>query len=223
MVRRWSRINNFNTLVIRDLRPLCEVAVGLNLNATRYFRGTMLTHTTLNRFQWVRRKHLSSWIFFTSVLTLWSGEYKFYKKYTSYVFALNLFRYNYITFNFALLKYLPAYSRKDTETSQVSVPYSKITAFISSRNTSTLTKHLKLSNLNYGLLTTFRREYIDLKIPKHISNPWAIRMGNKAFYTEAVSELMNSERGYFSLVNRLNLITLTAYYRLLVTLCRYRI
>ena len=129
MIRRWSHINNINGIVILRLKFLPETSTSVNVRSSRYFKKKQFSHTKLTRLQWSKRKHLTSWFFFTNVLKLWSLEYNFYRKYNTSIYSKNIFKINFTTFNTTLLTHFKYSSNSFSEERLVTSFYPQLSFF----------------------------------------------------------------------------------------------
>ena len=76
-----------------------------SLKATTYWRKDLYhTPTKLRRKQTSRRKHLHNWLVYNNILTDWSKEYIFFKKYTRLIITLQVFKNSFLIYNLLLFK-----------------------------------------------------------------------------------------------------------------------
>lgn len=104
MVRRWSYIKDQNSNKNLSFSKLEFVHGEISFLSNVYFRKTVSYNSKLTRKSWAKRKHLSNWMPLQAVLSDWSNDYLFFKKYNKMVLTLNLFKNSFIAFNFLLLK-----------------------------------------------------------------------------------------------------------------------
>ncbi len=75
------------------------------LKATTYWRKDLYhTPTKLRRKQTSRRKHLHQWLIFTNILTDWSKDYLFFKKYIKLTLTFQFFKNSFLIYNLLLFK-----------------------------------------------------------------------------------------------------------------------
>ena len=78
MIRRWSFITTLKTPSSR-YNVFKHFLFEENINNVMYLRKVYPSATTLFRRPWARRKHISNWLVGSSVLKLWSQNYRFFK------------------------------------------------------------------------------------------------------------------------------------------------
>lgn len=90
MVRRWSHINYFNKIKFVNFQNVYEGSFDFNVNSNMYLRKHFSGTTTLTRRKWARRKHLTSWLALSMVMSDWSRSYRFNRQIlkTLYVYSL---------------------------------------------------------------------------------------------------------------------------------------
>ena len=81
MVRRWSYINQLNTLDRKDVRSVRIGSSNTIVNSLMFLRRRFPVLTRATRKGWSRRIHLNDIVFMTNVLIRWSTEYRFYRNY----------------------------------------------------------------------------------------------------------------------------------------------
>lgn len=59
--------------------------------------------TKFKRKVFIRRKHLYNWLQYINILSDWSSEYRFFKKYVKYILNRNFFKFSYLIFNFVFI------------------------------------------------------------------------------------------------------------------------
>jgi len=112
MIRRWSYINQLNSLpslVDKKIRIGSSDSI---VNSLMYLRKNFAEVTTARRKGWARRIHLNDLLSVSNVLVVWAREYRFYRNYNRSVFYQFFSRYTYLAFNLMFSKSLTSrYSR----------------------------------------------------------------------------------------------------------------
>jgi hypothetical protein len=98
MVRRWSLIITTSKLLGSYYNTFQHFLFDVNINNVMYLRRSYLPVTVLYRRPWARRKHLSNWLVGSSVLKLWSKNYRFYRNLNKFVQNVFLTRLSFTTF-----------------------------------------------------------------------------------------------------------------------------
>ena len=110
MVRRWSYINDINNaLFIRNNLKTKTTLNALRVStfkATTYYWETLYfaNITSITRKSYYRRKHINTLIFYQNMISSWSKDYLFFRKYSKSIFNLNFEKYNYLSQNLFLSK-----------------------------------------------------------------------------------------------------------------------
>lgn len=115
MVRRWSYIKDQNSTKNFNFSDLTFVHGEVSFLANVYFRKTISQQSRLTRKSWAKRKHLSNWLPLQSVLSDWSNDYLFFKKYNKMILTINLFKNSFLSFNFLLLKKTSTLLKQNSE------------------------------------------------------------------------------------------------------------
>jgi hypothetical protein len=148
MVRRWSYINNINTLHKNNFRSLRKVAFDANMNSTMYLRKEYSRPTLLTRKGWARRKHLHNWLYSSNVLKDWARTYRFYRNYNKYTLNLFFTKNSFIAFNTVSLKNTFPALYKGSELVVTSSVTAKTISYFSNL-TNFKSRWLTLKNLGY--------------------------------------------------------------------------
>jgi hypothetical protein len=110
MVRRWSYINNINNSLLlinyAKIKPTLNALRISTFKATTYYWENLYFDnvTLLTRKSYYRRKHINTLVFYQNIITSWSKDYLFFRKYSRSIFNLNLSKYNYLSQNLILSK-----------------------------------------------------------------------------------------------------------------------
>jgi hypothetical protein len=99
MVRRWSRINYFNQTKVLNFQHVYESTFDFNVNSNMYLRKRFSPDTTLTRRKWARRKHLTSWLPLSIVMSDWSQAYRFNRQLLKSFYAYSLTKTAIISFS----------------------------------------------------------------------------------------------------------------------------
>lgn len=141
MVRRWSYIKDQNSNKNLNFSDLSFVHGEVSFLSNVYFRKTISHQSKLTRKSWAKRKHLSNWLPLQSVLSDWSNDYLFFKKYNKMVLTLNLFKNSFLSFNFLLLKKTSTLLKQNSESFFFTFPSKRLLSYFS-RNFSSTYKFL---------------------------------------------------------------------------------
>ena len=108
MVRRWSYLNNINNLAsdkifvnTKNNNLLLKVFQQTTFKATTYYRKPIYNPlvTKITRKNFYRRRHLNNWLVYQNILTLWSKEYLFFRKYSRTLLSLFFYKNNFLIYN----------------------------------------------------------------------------------------------------------------------------
>ena len=104
MVRRWSYINNLNS--VNSLKTYRARASSLDaiLNVIMYLRQDFPVFSNAYRKNWARRKHANQALFLTNVMINWAKEYRFYKNYNRMIQRQFFFKNTYLAVNLVIQK-----------------------------------------------------------------------------------------------------------------------
>ena len=175
MIRRWSYLNNINSIFFDQYKLLNFVHYEQSFKTNIIFRKEINQISTLSRKSWSRRKHLTNWLIYQNVLTDWSKDYIFFKKYNRFTLIFQMFKNTFFSYNSFLIKKLNVSSSVGSENVVFSTLISKIITYCSrySSNFYTFLQHYK--NVNWLYITT----------PKNSSNiqPSLGALFNPVFYT----------------------------------------
>jgi hypothetical protein len=127
MIRRWSYINNLNTRFANQYSLLNVVHFESTFKTNIYFKKNIYKISKLSRKSWSRRKHLSNWLIYQNILSDWSNDYLFFRRYNKFVLNYQLLKSSFLSFNFSILKKNTPALIKDTEL----ILFSSITKSIS--------------------------------------------------------------------------------------------
>ena len=105
MVRRWSFIITTTKLSYSSYDVFQHFLFDTNVNNTMYLRKTYAHATVLSRRPWARRKHLSNWLIGSSILKLWSQNYRFLKNMNKFLQNVFVARNSFTTFGSSVEQY----------------------------------------------------------------------------------------------------------------------
>ena len=154
MVRRWSYLNSVNSIFFDQYRLLNFIHYEQSFKTNIVFRKDINQVSTLSRKSWSRRKHLTNWLVYQNVLTDWSKDYLFFKKYNRFTLVFQMFKNTFFSYNSFLIKKLNTSSTVGTEAFVFSTLISKVIKYCSkySPNFYTFLKYYK--NINWLYITT---------------------------------------------------------------------
>ena len=81
MVRRWSYINELNSLSLKQSHKVRSGALDTLVNTFMYLREDYPDQTKNFRTSWARRRHMNNYLYLSNVLINWAKEYRFYRNY----------------------------------------------------------------------------------------------------------------------------------------------
>lgn len=115
--QRWSYLNQLNSSVsyystrTLDVGPnksqsFLKVCHQTAFIATTYHRRRLydLMMTKLTRKSFFRRKHFHNWLIYQNILSSWSREYLFFRRYARSVLALYFYRKSYLFYNLLIYR-----------------------------------------------------------------------------------------------------------------------
>ena len=100
MVRRWSRLTQYDTPTFKPLTPTLNTSQLVNLYLIYDFSAQNAFTTTPLRRKLMRRKHYSRGLLKLSTLHKWSKEYRFNKLMVTHLTSAFLFKSNFMCYNF---------------------------------------------------------------------------------------------------------------------------
>lgn len=109
MVRRWSRINEFNFSLKNK-----KLFFFKKSSKSKVFKLTVSTRKFFKKYSKFRRKafnrlrHRSNWLIYSNVLKFWSYDYLNIRTFNKKSWSLNIYEYNFIIFNWSCVKNLNA-------------------------------------------------------------------------------------------------------------------
>ena len=115
MVRRWSYLNSVNNIFFNQYQSLNFIHYEQSFKNNIVFRKEISYISSISRKSWSRRKHLTNWLLYQNVLTDWSREYTFFKKYNRFTAIFQMFTNSFLTYNTFLIKKLNASSSAGAE------------------------------------------------------------------------------------------------------------
>lgn len=105
MIRRWSYLNHLNTVFYDSFQILDVVQHFKAFKMTTSYRKDLYhTPTKWSRKSTSRRKHSHNWLLYHNILTEWSKEYLFFRKYNRFIVSLNIFKNSYLVYNLLIFK-----------------------------------------------------------------------------------------------------------------------
>ena len=146
MVRRWSYIKEQNHHTKTSFASLDFVHQEVSFLTNVHFRKSISHNSKLLRKSWAKRKHLANWLPLQSVLSDWSNDYLFFKKYNRMVLTFNIFRNSFISLNFLLLKKTATLIQQSSESFFFTFPTKRTLAYFTRVNPSTYSFLTSLKN-----------------------------------------------------------------------------
>ena len=104
MIRRWSYINNINSLTRTNSFSIQAASLDVVLNTLMYLRKDFPLSSQAFRKNWARRKHLNSLPFLANIMINWAKEYRFYKNYNRSLTYQYFFKNTYLSINLIIQK-----------------------------------------------------------------------------------------------------------------------
>lgn len=124
MVRRWSYINQLNnykwTNGSMDYKFLAFALHKTTFKDTTYYRRKIRYFSRLARRSWARRKHLGNWVVYQNVLSDWSQDYLFFRKYNRFILNVQLFKNSFFVFNLLIFTKIGISNFMDAEKVMIS-------------------------------------------------------------------------------------------------------
>lgn len=162
MIRRWLHLNEVNNFY-KVFQTLDVVVHMKALKATTYWRKDLYhTPTKLRRKQTSRRRHLHNWLIFINILTDWSKEYLFFRKYIKLILTFQFFKNSFLIYNLILFKNTIPREFIGYESSLMINIVGKIIKY-SSRVNSNLFPFIKKFNTTYFLYITTNINFEDIQ------------------------------------------------------------
>ena len=154
MVRRWSYLNSLNNTFFNQYTSLNFVYYEQSFKNNIVFRKDINFISTISRKSWSRRKHLTNWIIYQNVLTDWSREYIFFKKYHRFTVLFQMFSNSFLSYNMFLIKKLNSSSTVGSEKLLFSSLTSRIIRYGTNNSINFYTFLKNYRNVNWLYVTT---------------------------------------------------------------------
>lgn len=154
MVRRWSYVNQLNSVSFSNYSSLDFAHYDATFRANIHFKRDIHSISKLSRKSWSRRRHLNNWLIYQNLLSNWSNEYLFFKQYSKFTFNYQLFKNSFFSHNLMILRKSSNSQLKGME-SFISSPFiSRISNYFNRLNFSTYLFFKRLKNNSWVFLTT---------------------------------------------------------------------
>lgn len=116
MVRRWSYLNYVNILYDNYI-PLDYASQVVTFKITTSYRRRLFPHehSRPSRRFYARLKRLSTALHYNNILSNWSEDYLFFKKYNRFILTYKMFKHSYLVHNLLLFKKSPIYTLPGSE------------------------------------------------------------------------------------------------------------
>ena len=131
MVRRWSYLNSINNIFFNQYKSLNFVHYEQSFKTNIVFKKEISPLSLITRKSWSRRKHLTNWLIYQNVLTDWSKDYIFFKKYNKFTLVYRMFKNSFFSYNLFLIKKLNVSASVGSEKIIFSSLTSKISKYCS--------------------------------------------------------------------------------------------
>lgn len=103
MIRRWSCINNYNLNTISLIKFEKKFNINQFSNLIN-FKKFFFKFSKFKRKSISRMKHRTTWLIYSNVISLWTKDFFFIKKYIKIQFFYNIFFYNIFFYNINFIK-----------------------------------------------------------------------------------------------------------------------
>lgn len=116
MVRRWSYLNYVN-LHYEAYKPLDYASQVVAFKTTTSYRRRLFSPeiSRPSRRFYAKLKRLSTAIHYNNILSNWSEDYLFFKKYNRFIMTYKIFKHSYAVNNLLLFKKSPIYTFPGSE------------------------------------------------------------------------------------------------------------
>lgn len=116
MVRRWSYLNYIN-LYYEPFKPLDYASQVVAFKTTTSYRRRLFSNeiSRPSRRFYAKLKRLSTAVHYNNILSNWSEDYLFFKKYNRFIMTYQLFKNSYAVNNLLLFKKSPIYTFPGSE------------------------------------------------------------------------------------------------------------
>ncbi len=144
MIRRWSYLNHIN-LHYNNLKPLDYTSQVVAFKVTTSYRRRLFSYETSrpSRRFYAKLKRLSTLIHYNNILSNWSQDYLFFKKYNRFIISYKIFKHSYIVNNLLLFKKSPIYMFYESENTIVSYLVYNISKYFKKNNPSFYSPFIK--------------------------------------------------------------------------------
>lgn len=154
MVRRWSYLNSINNIFFNQYKSLNFVHYEQSFKTNIVFKKEISPLSLITRKSWSRRKHLTNWLIYQNVLTDWSKDYIFFKKYNKFTLVYRMFKNSFFSYNLFLIKKLNVSASVGSEKIIFSSLTSKISKYCSKYSTSLHSFLQQYKNVNWLYVTS---------------------------------------------------------------------
>jgi len=230
MVRRWSYINNLNS--VHNLKMYHAKASSLDaiLNVIMYLRQDFPLLSNAYRKNWARRKHANQTLFLTNVMINWAKEYRFYKNYNRMMQRQFFFKNTYLAVNLVIQKG-PHSERTRHETGVVGSSMTRRTmGFFQTKFTQTRFQSLLKLSASSWSYASYNLPY-DININRHANAPYTplfytpfnnqitVPLENIALKPQVVTSILQ----LLQLTEQLTRLKLLEFYGLAIKLLLFRL
>lgn len=224
MVRRWSYLNRVNFSLFTNnksnLKPVLNILKITTFKATTYYWEELYFQniTLIKRRSYLRRKHINSFILYQNLLTLWSNDYIFFRKYSRSILVYNLHKYNFLLQSIFMAKSLDVSNFLGFEELKVTFFSKRLLTFCSYRSL-VLIPFILLYKGPY-LYASSLIDYSNHLSTNHFlkDEPIYPYVGNSIFYAPIKKGIGNPINYLSSVINNLFSAQLIKYYQLVILL-----
>ena len=226
MVRRWSYINNINTILPRHTTKISLAASEVVLNNIMFLRRTFPYLSASSRKNWMRRKHMNRTLFLSNVVINWAREYRFYKNYNRMLHYQFFFKNSYLAVNVVIQKSpYQDWNKYDTAAVGSAMPKRILKFFNNKYNFTRFVSLLWVPAMSWSY--TSYLELYDEDKNSHIGAPYTplyyIPFSEKSLLPLLETKIYKSTlKQLFILIHKLILIKNTEYYSIFIKLLFYK-
>ena len=155
MVRRWSYLNYVN-LHYETYKPLDYASQVVAFKTTTSYRRRLFSYeiSRPSRRFYAKLKRLSTAIHYNNILSNWSGDYLFFKKYNRFILSYKIFKHSYVVNNLLLFKKSPIYMFQGSENSIASYLVYSVSKYFKENNPSFYSPFIKYRGGQLLYITT---------------------------------------------------------------------
>jgi hypothetical protein len=235
---RWSYLNQLNNnsatyngprvfgTSLNASLPFLKVCHQTTFLATTYHRRRLydLMMTKLTRKSFFRRKHFHNWLIYQNILSSWSREYLFFRRYARSLLALYFYRKSYLFYNLLIYKGTTIDQLRDRKNVYATNLIRGVSAYCNQTNVIIFPFIYKITSSQWFYTSLYSRwsplplTWLELRRWKAGTNP-AYLLTDRSLSTTSIHKKRNTTVfDLFTLVRRLNMNYLVEFYKLTVLL-----